>query len=146
MSGIASTAVIQGAGGSLGTHFARHLLARSALNVVATSRNPKLTRKTILEVGGLDGDRLTVLHADVIEERSIEEAASQVKERFGPGSIKLLLNVSGVVSSTRRDSQLLLVSLINSFPSFMPTNRFNKSRWTSYCTLFRYVAICPNPD
>ena len=94
---IASTAVIQGAGGSLGTHFARHLLARSALNVVATSRNPEATRKTILEAGGLDGERLTVLKADVTEERSIEEAAHQVKERFGPASIKLLLNVSGVV-------------------------------------------------
>lgn len=95
---VASTAVIQGAGGSLGTHFARHLLSRSKLNVVATSRNPDETKRTILEGGGLDETRLTVLKADVTEERTIEDAAAQVKERFGGASLKLLLNVSGVVS------------------------------------------------
>ena len=128
MSGVASTAVIQGAGGSLGTHFARHLLARSSLNVVATSRNPESTRKTILEAGGLDGDRLTVLKADVTEERSIEDAAHQVKERFGPGSIKLLLNVSGVVSYDQLKQYLakLLAADVCALASFTPTNRFSK--------------------
>ena len=98
-----STAVIQGAGGSIGSQFARQLLQRTSLNVVATSRNPDATRDAILSSGGLDKDRLTVLKVDVMEERTIEDAAKEVKHRFGAASLRLLLNVSGVVrSQTKR--------------------------------------------
>lgn len=93
-----STAVLQGAGGSLGSHFARHLLGRTSLNVVATSRNPDAARKAILDGQGLDEKRLTVLKVDVNEERTIEEAAREVEKRFGAASLRLLLNVSGIVS------------------------------------------------
>jgi NAD(P)-dependent dehydrogenase (short-subunit alcohol dehydrogenase family) len=93
-----SVALIQGAGGSFGSHFARHLLSCTSLNVVAASRNPDATRRTILEGGGLDEKRLSVLEMDVREEGTIEKAAKQVETRFGGASLRILLNVSGVVS------------------------------------------------
>lgn len=92
-----SIAVVQGAGGSIGREFARQLLQRTSLNVVATSRNPDSTKDAILSAGGLDKERLTVLKLDVLEEKTIEEAAKEVKHRFGAASLRLLLNVSGVV-------------------------------------------------
>ena len=95
-----STAVIQGAGGSIGLAFARHLLSRTTLNIVATSRHPTQTKQHILDSVSkdVDRDRLTVLEMDVTDERTIERAASDVRERFGDASLRLLLNVSGVVS------------------------------------------------
>jgi len=37
------------------------------------------------------------LDLDVTNERSIEEAAKAVKERFGEGNLRLLINVAGIV-------------------------------------------------
>lgn len=76
------------------------MLLRSSLNIVATSRNPEATRKAILDgVNGLDSERLTVLPMDIMEENTIEKAAKEVKDKFGKGSLRLLINVSGVVSN-----------------------------------------------
>jgi NAD(P)-dependent dehydrogenase (short-subunit alcohol dehydrogenase family) len=97
-----SVAVIQGAGGSLGSHFARALLLRSNLNVVATSRDPAAARRTILEGGGKDGGkidegRLKVLEVDVREEETVRKAAETVRKEYGEKSLRFLLNASGVV-------------------------------------------------
>lgn len=128
-----STAVLQGAGGSLGSHFARHLLGRTSLNVVATSRNPNATRKAILDGQGLDEQRLTVLEVDVKEERTIEEAAKEVEKRFGGASLRMLLNVSGVVSSHILLPSTLIPPELITCPlySFTPTSRCSRSSWRS---------------
>lgn len=93
-----SVALVQGGGGSIGSNFARHLLARTSLNIVATSRDVKASRGTILAGMEKYEDRLTVLELDARDEATIESAAAIVKERFGGASLRLLLNVSGVVS------------------------------------------------
>lgn len=97
-----SLAVIQGASGSIGTAIVRDVLARSSLNVVATSRNPEEARERILAGTKLDSSRLTVLPMDIMEEGTIEKAAKDCKDRWGKGSLRLLINVSGVVSNIKR--------------------------------------------
>jgi len=96
---VASVAVIQGAGGSLGSHFARHLLKRTSLSVVGTSRDPAAAKKAILDGAGdgFDPSRLTVLELDVKREDSVAQAASDVEKQFGAKSLRLLINASGVV-------------------------------------------------
>lgn len=112
---VASVAVIQGAGGSLGSHFCRHLLKQSSLSVVATSRDPSAARRAILE--GLDGgdkleSRLTVLEVDATQEETIKKAAEAVKKEFGEKSLRLLINASGVVRCVRLLVLLTLYRLI----------------------------------
>lgn len=96
---VASVAVIQGAGGALGSHFARHLLKRTSLSVVATSRDPSAAKRTILEGAGdkIDESRLKVLEMDVRAEDTIAKAAQEVKKEFGEKSLRMLINASGVV-------------------------------------------------
>lgn len=101
---MASVAVIQGANGALGRSFVQHLLKSTNLNVVATSRNIDEARSNILSSGdlspGLDESRLTMIEMDLLDESSIAAAAKQVESQFGKASLKLLLNVSGVVRSS----------------------------------------------
>lgn len=97
---VASVAVIQGAGGSIGSHLARHLLTRSSLSIVGTSRDPSSAKRAILS--GLDGQdvdesRLKVFEVDVREEETIRKAAQEVEKEFGKKSLRLLINASGVV-------------------------------------------------
>lgn len=136
-----SIAVVQGGGGSIGSQFARQLLKRTSLNVVATSRNPDATRDAILSAGGLDEKRLTVLKLDVTEERTIEDAAKEVKHRFGDASLRLLLNVSGVVSVSDMSARTS-ADHRSGYNSCTPTSRSSRSRWTNCCTLSRSVSLC----
>lgn len=94
---MASVAVIQGGGGAIGAQFARTLLRNSSLHVVATSRDTNAAKRLILEGGGVDESRLTLLPMDVMDERTIERAAKDVEERYGKASLRMLVNVSGVV-------------------------------------------------
>lgn len=96
-----SVAVIQGAGGSIGSHFARHLLRNTNLSIVATSRDPSAARRAILgEDGKIDDTRLKVLEMDAKHESTIQKAAEEVKKEFGDKSLRLLISASGVVSSS----------------------------------------------
>jgi len=97
-----SYAFIQSCSSAVGAHLTRQLLQRTQLSVVGSSRNPKAAREAILQGGGVDEARLTVLQMDTLQEETIEKAATDVKERFGDQSLKLLLNASGVVSGQLR--------------------------------------------
>lgn len=112
---IMSVALIQGGGGSLGSAFARHLLSTSRLNVVATSRDATLARRAILSGSDQFSDRLTVLEVDVKNENTIARAAKEVRERWGPASLRLLLNVSGVVSPEFLPRRSILPQLKSGF-------------------------------
>jgi len=81
----------------IGLQFARHLLHNTSLKVVATSRQPDEARKAILS--GLDAkdDRLTTLELDVLKEDSIASAAQEVSNKYGKNSLRLLINVSGIL-------------------------------------------------
>ncbi|KAK4702330.1 hypothetical protein P7C70_g3897, partial [Phenoliferia sp. Uapishka_3] len=110
-----SVALVQGGGGSLGSNFARHLLARTSLNVVATSRDVGASKSSILSGMDKHADRLTVLEVDARDEATIEKAASTVKERFGSGSLRLLLNVSGVLHADKSITQVSMKELQHNF-------------------------------
>lgn len=83
----------------IGLHLARQYLNNTQLQVVALSRNSAEARKAILDGGGSD-DRLHTLDVDVREENTIAKAAETVKGRFGDDSLRLLFNVSGIVSAS----------------------------------------------
>ncbi|SGY19051.1 BQ5605_C014g07548 [Microbotryum silenes-dioicae] len=114
-----SIALIQGSSGSLGTHFVQHLLRTTSLQVIATSRNPSSTRSHILSSAGLQAnkveDRLTVLEMDVTKEDTIEKAAKDVEGKFGKGSLRLLLNVSGVLHADKSITQVKQDELLHHY-------------------------------
>lgn len=102
-----AVALVQGGSGALGSAFARHLLSRSpSLRVVATtSRSVQDCRDRI--VGADSGlqqhkDRLDVLQMDATNEDAVAKASEEFKHRYHDGkrggTLRLLLNVSGVVS------------------------------------------------
>lgn len=102
-----SVAVIQGAGGSIGSHFARHLLKNTNLSIVATSRDPSAAKRAILgQDGKHDESRLKVLEMDAKHESTIQKAAEEVKKEFGEKSLRLLINASGVVSTSLRACEI----------------------------------------
>ncbi|CEQ40050.1 SPOSA6832_01621 [Sporobolomyces salmonicolor] len=98
-----SVAVIQGAGGALGSNFARHLLRQTNLSIVATSRDPSAAKRAILEGadGKLDESRLKLVEVDGKIEDTIKRAAREVEQEFGEKSLRLLINASGVGSPSR---------------------------------------------
>ncbi|BGP18150.1 hypothetical protein JCM10213_007756 [Rhodosporidiobolus nylandii] len=114
---VASVAVIQGAGGALGSNFARALLARTNLTVVGTSRDPSAAKRAILEGadGKVDESRLKVLEVDVREESSIKKAAEDVQKEYGEKSLRFLLNASGVLNADKSIREVDAEKLLESF-------------------------------
>ena len=85
----------------IGLGIARYLLRHDPeLIVIATSRTPKETEKSILEnEDKAISERLTVLEVDITKEDQIHSAREKVESKFGKGNIKVLFNVSGIVLS-----------------------------------------------
>ncbi|GAA5867137.1 hypothetical protein JCM1840_001495 [Sporobolomyces johnsonii] len=112
-----SVAVIQGAGGALGSNFARHLLRQTNLSIVATSRDPSATKRAILESGDgkLDGSRLKVIEVDGKVEDTIKRAAKEVEQEFGEKSLRLLINASGVLHADKSVAEVDYDKLLESF-------------------------------
>ncbi|GAA5988717.1 hypothetical protein JCM5350_001990 [Sporobolomyces pararoseus] len=111
-----SVAVIQGAGGSIGSHFARHLLKNTNLSIVATSRDPSAAKRAILGDGGKhDESRLKVLELDAKHESTIQKAADEVKKEYGERSLRLLINASGVLHADKSVAEVNADQLLESF-------------------------------
>ncbi|KAM0790218.1 hypothetical protein ACM66B_005532 [Microbotryomycetes sp. NB124-2] len=112
-----SVAVVQGAGGSIGSHFVKHLLKRTDLSIVATSRDAQKFQQTVDSWNVVDNvkDRLTVLQVDVKNEDTIAQAAKDVKDKFGLASLRLLLNVSGVLHADKSVQQVKPDQLLEHF-------------------------------
>ncbi|GAA5838760.1 hypothetical protein JCM11251_006729 [Rhodosporidiobolus azoricus] len=112
-----SVAVIQGAGGALGSHFARALLHKTKLSIVATSRDPSAAKRTILEGadGEIDESRLKVVEMDIKEEGSIRKAAEEVKKEHGEKSLRFLLNASGVLHADKSIAEVDAAKMLESF-------------------------------
>ena len=89
----------------IGLGLARHILRHDPqLTVVATSRSPKDAKAAILENQEDQNSlskRLRVMNLDVTMEDTIQSARQQVEDEFGKGSIKCLLNISGIVILVR---------------------------------------------
>ena len=91
-----SVAVIQGASGGVGLALTKHLLSATSLKVYALTHG-KSSSELIDRLGG-ESDRLTVLDGvDVQEERSLEAAASTVRQREGSGNVRLVACLAGTV-------------------------------------------------
>ncbi|GAA5977564.1 hypothetical protein JCM10908_005021 [Rhodotorula pacifica] len=115
---VASVAVIQGAGGSLGSHFVRHLLKRTSLSVVGTSHDPSAARRAILD--GLEGgdefaSRLKVYEVDAKHEETIKKAAQEVEKEFGKKSLRMLINASGVLHADKSIASIDAETMLHSF-------------------------------
>ncbi|GAA6015275.1 hypothetical protein JCM11491_000995 [Sporobolomyces phaffii] len=125
-----SVAVIQGAGGSIGSHFARHLLKNTNLSIVATSRDPSSAKRAILgQDGKIDESRLKVLEMDAKHESTIQKAAEEVKKEFGEKSLRLLINASGVLHADKsvaevNPDQLLETFQLNTFAHLLTFKHF----------------------
>ncbi|KAM0751131.1 putative Rossman fold oxidoreductase [Meredithblackwellia eburnea MCA 4105] len=112
-----SIAVIQGVGGAIGSSFARHLLRQTSLQIVGTSRNRQVAEQAVLSESDSAKfrDRFSVLEVDSKDEATIEKAAKDVKERWGQGSLRLLLNVSGVLHADKSVQNIDHAELLESF-------------------------------
>ncbi|KAI5480692.1 short-chain dehydrogenase/reductase SDR family protein [Pseudohyphozyma bogoriensis] len=113
-----SVAVIQGGGGAIGSTFARQLLRSSALHIVSTARDPDSAKRRILsDVSNSEelSKRLTVLEVDTLREDSIETAAKEVKDRWGDGCLRLLINASGVLHADKSITKISAEDLLHSY-------------------------------
>lgn len=99
-----SIAFINGGSKGIGLGLVKHLLDKSTMHVVATSRNPEVA-KAAMEASLLSTntsanaikDRLTVVPLDVTNESTIANAAKLVTERFGKSPIRLLVNSTAML-------------------------------------------------
>ncbi|MFB7495943.1 SDR family oxidoreductase [Streptomyces sp. NPDC056161] len=82
-----STALVTGANRGIGRHFVDELLARGARKVYAAARRPEL-------VDTLD-PRVTPLHLDLLDEKSITDAAAAAQD------VTLLINNAGIATRAR---------------------------------------------
>lgn len=86
------TAIITGASGGLGTHFAR-LLAGAGASVALTARRLDMVETLAGEIAG-SGGRAMALRLDVVDAASIAPAFAEIEAGLGPVSI--LVNNAGV--------------------------------------------------
>lgn len=88
--------MVQGASRGIGLEFVRQLLEKSDKgHVLATCRNPK-GATGLLELKNKFADRLDIHQLDLTIDRTIEEAAKSVKDKYG--RLNLLINASGILS------------------------------------------------
>ena len=91
-------AMVTGASGSLGGHFAR-CLANAGASVVLAARREDVVGIMAREIQGGGGAALAV-RMDVIDEASVESAFAQAERRFGP--VDVLINNSGIAQRSAR--------------------------------------------
>ncbi len=87
------TALVTGASGGLGEHFARTLAGAGARVVVAARRSEHLER-VAADIAGAGGEATPVV-LDVTDERSVQEAFLRVDAALG-GPAEILVNNSGL--------------------------------------------------
>ena len=86
------TAVITGASGGLGAHFAK-LLAAAGANVALTARRLDMVETLAGEIAG-EGGRAMALRLDVADVATIAPAFDEIEAGLGP--ISILINNAGV--------------------------------------------------
>ena len=85
------------------------------MNIIALSRSPDDARSAILQGQKDPQSRLTTLHFDATDEQTLEQAAHRVKEEHGSGSLRLLLNVAGVLHAEKSITQVSQELALDSF-------------------------------
>jgi NAD(P)-dependent dehydrogenase (short-subunit alcohol dehydrogenase family) len=96
------TALVTGASGGLGAHFAR-VLAGAGARVVAAARREERCRAVAEEIRSTGGEAMAV-GLDVTEVASIDAALDLAGGRFG--LVDLLVNNAGIVERERRPREL----------------------------------------
>ncbi|KAK1356580.1 putative benzil reductase ((S)-benzoin forming) [Heracleum sosnowskyi] len=88
--------MVQGASRGIGLEFAKQLLEKNEKgHVIATCRDPS-GATGLLQLKDRFSERLDIQRLDLTDERTIEESALSISERYG--SLNLLINASGVLS------------------------------------------------
>lgn len=87
-------AIVTGASGGLGRHFAL-TLARAGAKVALAARRMEKLQEVADEIAGFDGRAIPV-HLDVTDSESIREAVAAAETELGP--ITILVNNSGTVA------------------------------------------------
>jgi NAD(P)-dependent dehydrogenase (short-subunit alcohol dehydrogenase family) len=90
------TALITGASSGLGRHFAQ-VLAKSGASVAMAARRLDALHALADEISS-QGGRAFVVPLNVLEQRSVQKAVSDIESQLGP--IDILVNNSGVTSNT----------------------------------------------
>ena len=90
------TALVTGAGGGMGEACARRL-ARDGMAVGVLDINGTNAQRVAQEITG-DGGAALALSVDITDRSAVEQAASQLREKFGP--IGVLVNNAGVEDFT----------------------------------------------
>ena len=88
-------ALVTGASGGLGLHFARTLAAAGARVALAARRREQLEANVAAIAGA--GPEAVAVAMDVTEPESVERAVAEVADRLGPATI--VVNNSGVAST-----------------------------------------------
>jgi NAD(P)-dependent dehydrogenase (short-subunit alcohol dehydrogenase family) len=86
-------ALVTGASGGLGCHFAR-TLAEAGARVALAARRKEQLEKNVAEIGA---DRAIAVALDVTDPASVERALAEVVEQLGPATI--VVNNSGVTAT-----------------------------------------------
>ncbi|KAF1851762.1 NAD(P)-binding protein [Cucurbitaria berberidis CBS 394.84] len=101
--------LISPASRGIGFALARRVLQTTNAPVVATARkNLDKTKEELLEGLDVDEKRLTVLHLDVLDERTIEDAATSCKRHFATSShqLQLAFIVPGILFPEKSPAQI----------------------------------------
>jgi len=96
------TALVTGASGGLGAHFARVLAGAGARVVVAARREARC--RAVADAIRADGGEAMAVALDVTDTAAIDAALDLVTERLG--TVELLVNNAGVVERDRRPRAL----------------------------------------
>ncbi|KAF5657403.1 short-chain dehydrogenase reductase [Fusarium heterosporum] len=98
----------------IGHALTRHLLQKTSLPILATARlrhDPEDVKRSLLE-GLADKDglakRLSIVHADVTDDKSLQNAASKAAELFPPDKhhLRLACAVPGILRPEKNPSQI----------------------------------------
>ncbi|KAI9140020.1 oxidoreductase [Paraphysoderma sedebokerense] len=99
-----SVAIVTGGGRGLGSALVSTLLQKTSLNVIATARSPDTATthlNSYLRTQKVSPQsiqsRLTVLPLDLSSPGSIVDVSKEIRKRYGEGSVKLLVNNSGML-------------------------------------------------
>ncbi|WOG87122.1 hypothetical protein DCAR_0206345 [Daucus carota subsp. sativus] len=88
--------MVQGASRGIGLEFAKQLLEKNEKgHVIATCRDPS-GASGLIQLKERFSERLEIQRLDLTDERTIEESAMSISERYGV--LNLLINASGVLS------------------------------------------------
>lgn len=88
--------MVQGASRGIGLELVKQLLEKNEKgHVIATCRNPD-GANGLLELKNKFFERLDIQRLDLTNERTIEESAKSISEKYG--SLNLLINASGILS------------------------------------------------